>query len=329
MTFAANLLSPPILFFLLGLTAVFVRSNLELPDPVPKLLSLYLLMSLGFRGGVELSQGGFEPGALATLAASFAMACLVPLYAFTWLRRQTDRPNAAALAAAYGSVSAVTFVTASDFLGSAGLPHGGHMVAALALMESPAIVVGLLLARGGRTAGKTPAAGPASSAAIDPLLPHLRHALVDGTVVVLLGSLVIGLVTGTRGDEAIAPFTRGLFQGVLCLFLLDMGMVAGRRLAASGMPPGWLVVVAIVVPLANAAIGVAVSHALSLRTGDAFLFCVLCASASYIAVPAAMRQALPEADPGLYVTAPIALTFPFNILVGMPLYLAALRATGG
>lgn len=322
MTFAANLLSPPILFFLLGLTAVFVRSNLELPEPVPKLLSLYLLMSLGFRGGVELSQGGFEPGAIATLAASFAMACLVPLYVFTLLRRRTDRANAAALAAAYGSVSAVTFVTATDFLGSAGVPHGGHMVAALALMESPAVVVGLLLARGRATGS---AAGPAP----DPLLPHLRHALVDGTVVVLLGSLVIGLVTGTKGDQAIAPFTRGLFQGVLCLFLLDMGMVAGRRLVASGKPPGWLVVVAVAVPLVNATIAVAASHALSLRTGDAFLFCVLCASASYIAVPAAMRQALPEADPGLYVTAPIALTFPFNILVGMPLYLALLRATGG
>lgn len=319
MTFAANLLSPPILFFLLGLTAVVVRSNLELPEPVPKLLSLYLLMSLGFRGGVELSQGGFEPGALATLAASFAMACLVPLYAFTWLRRRTDRANAAALAAAYGSVSAVTFVTATDFLNSAGLPHGGHMVAALALMESPAVVVGLLLANGREPRGD--AAGP--------LLPHLRHALVDGTIVVLLGSLVIGFVTGTKGDAAIAPFTRGLFQGVLCLFLLDMGMVAGRRLAASGKPPRWLVAVAVVVPLVNAVIAIAVAHALSLRTGDAFLFCVLCASASYIAVPAAMRQALPKADPGLYVTAPIALTFPFNILVGMPLYLALLRATGG
>ena len=319
-SFAANLLSPPILFFLLGLAAVFVRSNLELPEPVPKLLALYLLMSLGFRGGVELSQGGLEAGALATLVASFAMACLVPLYAFAWLRRRTGRANAAAMAATYGSVSAVTFVTAVDFLGGVGLPHGGHMVAALALMESPAIVVGLLLARAGRTSGVPPTG--------DGLIPHLRHALVDGTVVVLLGSLVIGLLTGTRGDQAIAPFTRGLFQGVLCLFLLDMGMVAGRRLTGFGMPPRWLLVFAGTMPLVNAAIAMAVAHALSMRIGDALLFCVLCASASYIAVPAAMRQALPEADPGLYVTAAIALTFPFNILVGLPLYLSVLRSTG-
>ena len=319
-TFAANLLSPPILFFLLGLAAVFVRSNLELPEPVPKLLALYLLMSLGFRGGVELSQSGFETRTLATLFAAFAMATTVPLYAFLWLRRRTDRANAAALAAAFGSVSAVTFVTAVDFLGAFGLPHGGHMVAALALMESPAIVVGLLLARSGRAAG-VPHAGGA-------LMPHLRHALVDGTVVVLLGSLVIGLATGTRGDQAIAPFTRGLFQGVLCLFLLDMGMVAGRRLLTAGIPSAWLLVFAIAMPLFNATVGIAISRALSLDTGDAFLFCVLCASASYIAVPAAMRQALPEADPGLYVTAAIALTFPFNIVVGLPLYLSALRWAG-
>ena len=316
-TFAANLLSPPILFFLLGLAAMFVRSNLELPEPVPKLLALYLLMSIGFRGGAELSHGGFELRALLTLFAAFAMAAIVPLYAFVWLRQRTGRADAAALAAAYGSVSAVTFVTAVDFLGGVGLTHGGHMVAALALMESPAIVVGLLLARAGATAGSAPLSGT--------LMPHLRHALVDGTVVVLLGSLVIGLVTGTRGDQAIAPFTRGLFQGVLCLFLLDMGMVAGRRLVAFGVPSRWLLGFAVAMPLVNAAVGLAIARALSMSPGDAFLFCVLCASASYIAVPAAMREALPEADPGLYVTAAIALTFPFNILVGMPAYLSAIR----
>lgn len=159
-------------------------------------------------------------------------------------------------------------------------------------------------------------------------MPHLRHALVDGKVVVLLGSLFIGLATGTRGDQAIAPFTRGLFQGVLCLFLLDMGMVAGRRLATCGIPPRWLLAFAVAMPLFNAAVGLAVTHALSLAIGDAFLFCVLCASASSIAVPAAMRHALPEADPGLYVTAAIALTFAFNILVGMPLNLSVLRWIG-
>ena len=301
-TLAANLLNPVVLFFILGLVAVWLRSDLDMPQPAPRVLALYLLLAIGFRGGVELHRTGITPDVFGTLLASLALAVAVPLYAFSWLRRRVDVANAAALAAAYGSVSAVTFATAASFLGSLGVPYGGHMVAALALMESPAIIVGVLLAR---HYGERDATG-----ATTPLLPHLREALCNGSVLVILGSLAIGLLTGERGERLLKPFTTDLFQGVLCLFLGK-----GR----------WLVGFGLLVPLLNAALALAIAHALAMSPGNAFLFCVLAASASYIAVPAAMRLAVPQADPGLYLTAAIALTFPFNVTLGLPLYYAAVE----
>lgn len=307
-----SLLNPAVLFFVLGLVAVAIRSDLDLPSPLPKVLALYLLLSIGFRGGVELTRSGAAHEVAPTLLASFGMALVVPLYAFFWLRRRLDAANAAALAASYGSVSAVTFVTAAGLLKSSDIPYGGHMVAALALMESPAIVVGLLLAR---RQEKT-------AAGTSPLAHTLREAAVNGTVVLLLGSLAIGFFTADRDEQALKPFTGDLFQGALCLFLLDLGIVAGQRIRAMAAATRWLVGFAIAVPLINASLALGIAALLRMEAGNAFLFCVLCASASYIAVPAAMRHALPQADPALYVTAAIALTFPFNVLVGMPLYLA-------
>ena len=312
-SFAASLLNPAILFFTLGLLAVALHSDLEIPQPIPRLLAIYLLMAIGFRGGVELARTGVDVQAFATLCASMAMAAVVPVVAFMWLRRRVDVADAAALAAAYGSVSAVTFVTAVGFLQAAGIPFGGHMVAALALMESPAIVVGVLLAN------RFGAAAPDGPRGFGGLL---RDACFNGSVLMIVGSLAIGLATGERGERALKPFVSDLFQGALCLFLLDMGLLAGRRLPAVRKIGRWLIGFGVLVPLVNAAIALVIASALGMTPGNGFLFCVLCASASYIAVPAAMRLALPRANPGIYVTSAIAITFPFNLLVGLPLYYA-------
>jgi hypothetical protein len=313
----ANLLSPPVLFFFLGALAVAVRSDLEVPQPIPKLLSLYLLLSIGFKGGVELRESGDDGGALTALLAATLMSIVVPLYAFAFLRRRLDANNAAALAAAYGSVSAVTFITASAFLRRIGVPFGGYMVACLALMESPAIVIGVMLARMQR--------GAANGQARIAWDEFLREALFNGSVLVLVGSLIIGAITGSAGKEALYPFTNEIFTGALCLFLLDMGLVSARRvkpLLAMGAFP---LAFAVLFPLLNAALGLGVARLVGMSAGDAVLFVVLCASASYIAVPAAIRLVLPEANPGLYVSMPLAFTFPFNVTLGIPLYMTAVN----
>jgi hypothetical protein len=313
----ANLLSPPVLFFFLGALAVAVRSDLEVPQPIPKLLSLYLLLSIGFKGGVELRESGDDGGALTALLAATLMSIVVPLYAFAFLRRRLDANNAAALAAAYGSVSAVTFITASAFLRRIGVPFGGYMVACLALMESPAIVIGVMLARMQR--------GAANGQARIAWDEFLREALFNGSVLVLVGSLIIGAITGSAGKEALYPFTNEIFTGALCLFLLDMGLVSARRVGPLLAMGAFPLAFAVLFPLLNAALGLGVARLVGMSAGDAILFVVLCASASYIAVPAAIRLVLPEANPGLYVSMPLAFTFPFNVTLGIPLYTTAVN----
>ena len=313
----ANLLSPPVLFFFLGALAVAVRSDLEVPQPIPKLLSLYLLLSIGFKGGVELRESGDDGGALTALLAATLMSIVVPLYAFAFLRRRLDANNAAALAAAYGSVSAVTFITASAFLRRIGVPFGGYMVACLALMESPAIVIGVMLARMQR--------GAANGQARIAWDEFLREALFNGSVLVLVGSMVIGAITGSAGKEALYPFTNEIFTGALCLFLLDMGLVSARRVGPLLAMGAFPLAFAVLFPLLNAALGLGVARLVGMSAGDAILFVVLCASASYIAVPAAIRLVLPEANPGLYVSMPLAFTFPFNVTLGIPLYTTAVN----
>jgi hypothetical protein len=313
----ANLLSPSVLFFFLGALAVAVRSDLEVPQPIPKLLSLYLLLSIGFKGGVELRESGDDGGALTALLAATLMSIVVPLYAFAFLRRRLDVNNAAALAAAYGSVSAVTFITASAFLRRIGVPFGGYMVACLALMESPAIVIGVMLARMQR--------GAANGQARIAWDEFLREALFNGSVLVLVGSLIIGAITGSAGKEALYPFTNEIFTGALCLFLLDMGLVSARRVGPLLAMGAFPLAFAVLFPLLNAALGLGVARLVGMSAGDAVLFVVLCASASYIAVPAAIRLVLPEANPGLYVSMPLAFTFPFNVTLGIPLYTTAVN----
>jgi hypothetical protein len=311
----SNLLNPPVLFFFLGMLAFVVGSDLEIPQPLPKFFSLYLLLSIGFKGGVELNRSGLTAEVGWTLGAAMLMAVLVPVWTFFVLRRKLDVNNAAAVAATYGSVSAVTFIAATSFLMQLGIKSGGHMVAAMALMESPAIIVGIALVRWlGKKDGT-----PFSWAHL------LRDAFANGSVLVLCGALVIGLLTGENGGKALAPFTSDIFHGMLCLFLLDMGLVSARRLGGIRQLGVFPVAFATLVPLVNAAAAIAIAHLLGLGRGDALLFTVLCASASYIAVPAALRLAVPEANPGLYVTMSLALTFPFNIIIGLPLYLGIIN----
>jgi hypothetical protein len=320
---AANLLSPPILLFALGLVATLLRSDLEIPPPAAKTLSLFLLFAIGFKGGVALAQSGLGPTVLATLGAALVASIIVPLWSFFALRRRLGAADAAGVAATYGSVSAVTFITASAFLAQRDIPSSGHMVAAMALMESPAIILGVVLAR--RFA---PAAPGAARTGID--WGHLgRDALLNGSVFLLLGSLLIGFVCGPVRAAPLKPFIDTLFPGLLALFLLDMGIVAARRLGDLRRVGAAALSFALIAPLINAALGLALAALVGLPRGDAFLLVVLCASASYIAVPAALRIALPEANAALYVTLSLAVTFPFNILIGLPLYDAAVAALLG
>ncbi len=307
-----NLLNPPVLFFFLGLLAVTLKSDLEIPSPLPKFFSLYLLMAIGFRGGVELSHGGLNRRMALLLLAAVLMALLVPLYSFFVLKRRMPLPDAAAIAATYGSVSAVTFITATSFLQRLGIEYGGHLVAAMALMESPAIIVGVLLFR---WFAKDNGNGDFSWREL------FRDAFLNGSVFLIMGSFAIGALTGDTGWKAMRPFADDIFKGILAFFLLDMGLVAARRLGDLRRAGGFLTAFALLVPITNALIGILLSYLIGLPKGDALMLTVLCASASYIAVPAAMRLAIPEANPSLYVPMALAITFPFNIIAGLPFYL--------
>jgi uncharacterized protein len=308
----SNFLSPPILFFFLGVTSVLVKSDLEIPAPIPKLFSLYLLLSIGFKGGVELAKSGITQSVVVTLVLAIAMSALVPVYSFFILRLKLDPYNSAAIAATYGSISAVTFITASSFLSALKIPFDGYMIAALALMESPAIIVGLILVN--LFAYKKGESSETNWSEV------LQEAFLNSSVFLLVGSLLIGILTGEHGGQVLKPFTTDIFYGVLTFFLLDMGLVAARRIKDLQKTGAFLISFAILTPLLNAAIGLLIARAINMPQGDALLFTVLCASASYIAVPAAMRMTVPEANPSLYISSALAVTFPFNILIGIPLY---------
>lgn len=308
-----SILNPPVLFFFLGMAATALRSGLEIPRVISQFLSLYLLLAIGFKGGVAIAVNESGRDAVLALGAGTLLAALIPCYIFWIFRRGRSRADAAAIAAAYGSVSLVTFIAATEFLKGMGVAFGGHMVAALALMESPAIIIGVCLARTGQKSGGFK------------LKELLHEAFLNGPVFLLLGSFAIGWATGPEGDKAFHPFTNDLFKGMLAFFLLDLGMTAASRfddLRSAGFK---LASSAVLLPLVNAAVAIAVARSIGLGAGDAFLLTVLAASASYIAVPAAMRLAVPEANPGLYVPLPLAVTFPFNVVVGLPIYYAAVH----
>jgi len=315
--FFQNVVSPPILFFFLGLTAVLLKSDLEIPSPLPKLFSLYLLLAIGFKGGVELQNSGFENQVITTVSASVLMSLLLPLICFLILRLKLDVYNSAAIAAAYGSISAVTFITAESFLEIQNIPFDGFMVAALALMESPAIIVGLVLVK---------LASPKNRNKKEMKWKAILHeSMLNGSVYLLLGSLIIGFLTATfnpLGLEKMQPFTWKIFYGVECFFLLDMGIVAAKRLPSLLRTGSFLICFAVIMPVFNALFGVFIAKMLFLSPGNALLFTVLCASASYLAVPTAMRMTVPEAKSSYYISTTLGLTFPFNIVIGIPMYMS-------
>jgi uncharacterized protein len=313
----SNFLNPPVLFFFLGMIAVLVKSDLEIPAPIPKLFSLYLLLAIGFKGGVELAKSGITQAVAMTMIAAIAMSAIVPIYSYFILRRKLDSYNAAAIAATYGSISAVTFITANSFLDELHIFHDGYMVAAVALMESPAIIVGLLLVN--LFGDKRDTEQQTNWGEV------LREAFLNGSVVLLVGSLTIGVLTGEKGLNKLAPFVNEQFYGALCFFLLDMGIVAAKRIKELSKTGVFLIGFSIGMPILNAAIGIGIARVIGMNPGDALLFAVLCASASYIAVPAAMRMTVPEANPSLYISTALAVTFPFNIIAGIPLYLSCVN----
>jgi len=314
------LLSPPILFFFLGGLATLVKSDLEVPKPVARLLSLYLLMAIGLKGGYKLAEGGLDAQALTAMGVAVASSFLFPFATYALLRLRLGVEDAAAIAATFGSISAVTFVTAVAYLDEAGLAYSGHMVASMALMESPAIVSGVLLARLAGTKPETGDRDDASEGAGIGWGRLLREAGLNGAVVLLIGSMLIGYATGAEGWHAVEGLMEEPFKGVLCLFLLDMGLVAARRLGDLKRAGLFLVAFGVVWAVLQGLAGVATAWAIGVSAGDAVLLAILFGSASYIAVPAALRLALPNANPSLYIPLSLAITFPFNIIVGIPMY---------
>jgi len=306
-------LDPAILFFVFGMAAGALKSNLEIPPQISRFLSLYLLMALGLKGGFALAESGLTADVSISLGVAIALACIVPALGYLLLRRFLNGFDAAAIAATYGSVSAVTFITAVQYLDQRSLPYGGHMAAAMALMESPAIVMAVLLANWVRQHQSA----PGQSA---PVGKVLHESLTDGAQLLLLGAMVVGILSGDAGEAAMKPFAGDLFKGMLAFFLLDMGLLAARNMGQLKGKSPWLLVYAVSGPLAHAALALLLCAALGVSAGNAALLMVLAASASYIAVPAVIRQAIPEANPSLYFGMSLGLTFPFNILLGIPLY---------
>lgn len=314
---SANLLSPIVLFFVVGLTAALARSDLSIPEPFAKALSLYLMLAIGFKGGAEVARVGPDIDLLLLVLVGVVLSFGLPVVAFLALRiaSRLGSTDAAAVAAHYGSISIVTFIAASDFLDSRAVDFDGYLVAVAAAMEAPAILTGIWLARRGRQAsGNTE-------------IPSMREILLNGSIVLLVGSFVIGWITGADGMATMAPFVVDPFKGVLALFLLDMGLVAGRGLRNSGRGlDARTIGFGLYMPLIGAAVAVPFAVLLGLSAGNAALLITLSASASYIAVPAAMRLALPEARPAIYATLSLGITFPFNLAVGIPLYFTIAQA---
>ena len=306
-----NLTNPALLFFFLGLIAVNLKSDLKIPENSSKFISLYLLLAIGFKGGQELAHSIITLEIIWSLLFGVLLALIVPVYCYYILRIKLSVENSGAIAAAYGSVSAVTFVTTVSFLEISQIPFGGHMVAVMALMEAPSIIVGVLLIALNNKEKENKMT----------FKSIVHHSLTNGSVVLILGSLVIGYLTDDAQAAGIRPFTTDLFKGFLAIFLLDMGITSGGKLKAL-IKKGWFTLFfAILVPVLNGVTVAVISGFFMEEVGNRLLMAILAASASYIAVPAAMKLAAPKANPGLYIPMALAITFPFNITIGMPLYL--------
>jgi len=308
---ADNITNPALLFFLLGIVAVQLKSDLEIPENSSKFISLYLLFAIGFKGGQELSHTAMSLDILWVVLFGIGMSVIVPFYSFFILKKKMGIDNAGALAAAYGSISAVTFVTCVSYLEMQQISFGGYMIAIMALMEAPAIIVGVLLMSYFKKE-------PSANISVSKLL---KHSLTNGSVLLISGSLLIGFLANEEQARGIAPFTSDIFKGFLAVFLLDMGIVSGRKLSAFWKNGYFPVAFSILLPLFNGILVAFLSGSISESIGDRMLLTILAASASYIAVPAAMKLAAPQANPGLYIPMALAVTFPFNITIGIPFYL--------
>jgi len=316
----SNFLDPAILFFIFGAFAGAVKSNLEIPQPIARFLSLYLLMALGLKGGFALHKSGFTLEIGLALGLAIFLALIIPVMGYVVLKTKLNNFDSAAIAATYGSVSAVTFITATQSLEQYGIVFGGHMAAAMALMESPAIILAILLANKAR-ASSTDKHKSMGMAKI------LHESFTDGAQLLLLGSMLVGLISGDSGQKIMAPFSIDLFKGMLAFFLLDMGLMAAKNFEGLKGKPAITLLYATGAPLVHAFIALGLCRLLGLPLGDTVLLMVLAASASYIAVPAVLRHALPEVNPALYMGMSLGITFPFNIILGIPLYLYVAKLT--
>ena len=312
-----NLTNPALLFFVLGIIAAYLKSDLEIPPNSSKFISLYLLFAIGFKGGQELSHESFTSEIGWSMLFGMFISLIIPLYTFFILKKRLNVYDAGAVAAAYGSVSAVTFVTAVSFLEAQQLTLHGHMVAIMALMESPAIIIGLLLI----------SIFNRDENEIINTRTAIKHSFTNGSVLLILGSLIIGYLANDKQAEGIKPFTNDLFKGFLAIFLLDMGITSGKKLKAF-FSFGWFpIVFAIFIPLFNGCIVAMLSSFVTPDITNRFIFAILAASASYIAVPAAMKISVPKANPGLMLPMALAVTFPVNITIGMPIYFLIVQNT--
>lgn len=312
-----NFLDPAILFFIFGVFAGSVKSNLEIPPQISRFLSLYLLMALGLKGGFALHKSGFTTEIAFSLGLAIFLAVIIPIIGYWILRRKLSAFDAAAIAATYGSVSAVTFITATQYLDQFGITYGGHMAAAMALMESPAIILAIVLANKARAAMSTGSSVKNEHTGISKIL---HESFTDGAQLLLLGSMVVALVSGDSGQKLMAPFSIDLFKGMLAFFLLDMGLMAARNFKGLRGKPPITLLYAIGSPLSHALLALVLCKLIGLPLGNTILLMVLASSASYIAVPAVLRHALPEVNPALYMGMSLGITFPFNIILGIPLY---------
>lgn len=317
-----TLLDPAILFFVFGVVAGAFKSNLEIPRSIAKFLSLYLLMALGLKGGFALAKSGMDTSIAISLGAALAMAFVVPTLGYALLKNRIARFDAAAVAAAYGSVSAVTFVTATQFLEASGLSFGGHMTVAMVIMESPAIIMAVLLANANRQRLAQQGQGSAGGFSLRKIL---HESFTDGAHLLLIGSMIIGYVSGEAGKTMMQPFAGDLFKGLLAFFLLDMGLMVARNFAEARKTSGFLLLYAAVGPWVHAGIALGLAVVLKIPVADAVMLMVLSASASYIVVPAVLRYAIPEANPSLYFGLSLGITFPMNILLGIPVYIYAAK----
>ena len=327
-----NFLDPAILFFVFGVVAGLLKSDLEVPQPIAKFLSLYLLMAIGLKGGFALAASGLQPSIALSLGAALTMAFLVPVLGYSFLKTRVSRFDAAAVAASYGSVSAVTFVAAMQYLDGKGLAPGGHMAVAMVLMESPAVIVAVTLANMLRqhqgasvTLGGSGVAvmGGGHGTSVGKIL---HESLTNGVHLLLIASLLIGYLSGDAGKAMMQPFSFDLFKGMLAFFLLDMGLTVAKNLGSVRGKSPVLIAYAALAPVVHASIALLLATALGLPVPDATLLMVLSASASYIVVPAVLRYAIPEANPSMYLGLALGITFPLNILIGIPLYTYAAQA---